>query len=133
MAARINKQWHFYVYELVNAFGEVQYIGKGSTRRLEAQKRNFSLEGHEVARFKSEKEAYAYEVKRIAECSPPLNKHPGGNGSKATKPVVRKTEWEKLYESLGSRKVCARLWLLFANESNADISKVDAIRGVAYG
>lgn len=109
------------------------YVGKGSTNRLAAQKRNFGLDGHEVARFKRESDAYAYEVQRIATVKPALNKHVGGNGSKAAVKVVRLTKFEKLCNELGTRKVAARLWLLYARESNADMSKVDEIRSVAYG
>lgn len=132
MAARINN-WRFYVYELTDKCGQVMYVGKGSTNRLNAQKRNFSLDGYEVARFKRESDAYAYEVERIASVKPTLNKHIGGNGSKAAVNIVRLTKFEKLCEEFGTRKVAARLWLLFARDSNSDMSKVDEIRAVAYG
>jgi hypothetical protein len=133
MAARLNKPWRFYVYELIDKLGNVQYVGKGSTTRLAAQKRNFGLEGYEVARFAREADAYGYEVQRIATVKPPLNKHVGGNGSKAQKKVERKTNWQKQLEQIGSRAYAARLWLAFARSDNADLSKVDAIRSVAYG
>ena len=133
MAARLNKTWRFYVYELTNEFGHVLYVGKGSTNRLKNQKRMFSLDGHEVARFSKESDAYAYEVERIASVKPVLNKHVGGNGSKSIAKVVRKTRFEKICDEIGTRRVAARLWLMFASNETADLSKVGEIRSVAYG
>jgi hypothetical protein len=128
----------YYVYELTDAQGVVQYVGKGSGTRLRAQIRNFRLLGHEVARFKRESDAYAYERQRIAEVKPLLNKCAGGNGSRAT-PVraPRKTAWEKEVDRVGSRVYAARLLLSFRNGINSLVSKVEmdwaAIEAVAYG
>lgn len=127
--------WRFYVYELVNDAGDVQYIGKGSRYRLSAQRRNFGLDGHEVARFKRESDAYAYEVKRIAECKPALNIHKGGNGSRATpirKPIHRKCQWEKDMDLIGSRVYAARALLQICPRL-IDPSKLEQIIRVACG
>lgn len=131
MAAR--KEWRFYVYELRDGFGKCAYIGKGSGNRLAVQRRNMEMEGDEVARFKREVDAYAYEVARIAESQPYLNKCAGGNGSKATpKRTPRKTAWEKEVEAIGTRAYSARLLLMFGL-NHIDPSKVDNIRRIAYG
>jgi hypothetical protein len=123
----------FYVYELVSADGAVQYVGKGSGTRLRAQMRNFGLFGYEVARFKRESDAYAFEREHIADVQPVLNRCAGGNGSRATparKPV--KAAWEKEMDRIGTRCYAARLLLRFASHL-VDPSKLDAIRQVAHG
>lgn len=134
MAARIDRvhservrAWRFYVYALTDADG-VAYIGKGSGRRLAAQRRAHRLDGHEVARFKREKDAYRFERECIAQYRPALNRHPGGNGSRATPIVVRKYAFEKEIEAVGSRRYCARLLLSLPLERFNESSKVDAIR-----
>ena len=129
------KTWQFYVYELHDSDGKVAYVGKGSGKRLQAQRSNFQLDGIEVARFKSEDHAYGYEKERIKEVQPYLNKCAGGNGSRAIQKVIRtrKTAFEKEFERIGSRAMCARLWLQFARPWNADMSKLEEIRRVAYG
>ncbi|TCK87347.1 hypothetical protein [Paraburkholderia sp. BL9I2N2] len=124
---------NFYVYELVSESGAVMYIGKGSGRRLAVQRKAFQLDGHEVARFKSEKDAYQFERQRIDELKPFLNIHPGGNGGtvqKKRKPRI--TEFEKECLRLGSKVVAARLALRFG-EHLVEPSKLDAVRKVAYG
>lgn len=125
--------WTHYVYELTDSDGNVAYVGKGSGRRLDSQIKRYGLIGNEVARFKSEKSAYEYEIKRIADQSPYLNKCAGGNGNRTKRVSTRKTDFEKLCDLIGTRAVAARLWLVFARSDNADMSKVDAIREVAYG
>lgn len=125
--------WKFFVYELTDQSGQLQYIGKGSSTRLKTQMRKSGLNGQEVARFKKEDDAYAFEVQRIAEFKPALNKCKGGNGNKATVKIERKDKFSLLCEKIGTRAVAARLWLAFANKTNADMSKVDSIRAVAYG
>jgi hypothetical protein len=119
----------FYVYELFSADGVIQYVGKGSKSRLKVQKRNFGFDGRIVKAFASEAKAYAFEKQHIATVAPMLNKCAGGNGSKAARAVNRKTDFQRLYESIGSRALAARIWLNFAN----DLSKVEQIRRVAYG
>ena len=72
----------FYVYRIFNAEG-LLYIGKGSGPRLRKQKRSFGAEGEVVQHFEFEEDAYAEEVRLIALHSPPLNRHPGGQGGRA--------------------------------------------------
>ena len=86
------------------------------------------MTGEIVKRFKSESAAYKYEKELIASLCPVLNKHPGGNGSKATR--KRKTKFDVLIEKIGSRAYAARLLLSFGG---FDPSKLDALRRVAYG
>ncbi|MDE3021958.1 MAG: hypothetical protein KGI54_08870 [Pseudomonadota bacterium] len=119
----------FYVYELVSDDGEIHYVGKGSKNRLKVQQRKFGLNGTVVKYFATESKAYAFEKLHIAAVSPKLNKCAGGNGNKSTRTVVRKTEFQKLYEKIGSKAMAARIWLNFAN----DISVLEKIRRVAYG
>lgn len=130
---RLMDEWRFYVYELVDGCGVVQYVGKGSGRRLAASARARGVSGHEVARFKREQDAYAFEVARIAELSPSLNVAKGGNGARAT-PIRRtKTKFEREIDAIGPRVYAARLWLRFAPNTDANRSIVDRIRAVAYG
>lgn len=125
------KAWRFYVYEIVD--GEtVKYIGKGSGTRLAVQVRKFGLEGREVARFKREEDAYAFEVLRIAEVSPHLNKCAGGNGSRVTVKRDRKDAWTREVERIGTRAYAARLILAFGQSFVAK-SKLEDIRRIAYG
>ena len=123
----------FYVYEITDQSGAVIYVGKGSGRRMAASRRDRSGAGcHEVARFKREADAYAHEVERIASHSGLLNKHKGGNGSKAT-PALRhrKQAWEKEIERIGTRAYAARILLRYAYMFAP--SKVEEFRRVAYG
>lgn len=121
--------WRFYVYELTDANG-VAYVGKGSGRRLAAQKRTHGLSGCEVARFKRESDALAFERARIAECQPRLNRHPGGNGNRATH--RRPLAWEREMSRIGTRAYAARVLLRLARHL-IDPSKLDEIRQVAHG
>lgn len=127
------KEQRFYVYEIFKD-AELLYIGKGSGRRLQTQKKNFNADGRVIEWFFSEEKAYSFEKKQIAQKSPPLNRHKGGNGSKAQK-IKREVKplWFKEIESLGSRKYAARLWLKFAPLNMRSSSIVESIRGVAYG
>lgn len=72
----------FYVYRIFGAGGETIYIGKGSGRRLQQQKRRFGADGEIMQRLKTENAAYRYEREMIAKFKPPLNKSTGGNGSR---------------------------------------------------
>jgi hypothetical protein len=122
----------FYVYRIFDGF-ETVYVGKGSGRRLSSQKSKFRLPGEIIARFKSERAAYAFEIKMIAELMPTANKHPGGNGSRVYKRRPRRQAWEIEIESVGSRRYTARKLLQFDLSGIIDPSKLDAIRQVANG
>ena len=133
MAGRpINK---FYVYAIKSEQGSIVYIGKGSGRRFEVQKKNFKLSGEILETFATEKLAYAKEVEFISLHKPSLNKCKGGNGCTATKKRIVKQDYEKLIERIGSRACAARLLLSYnkVNPSLIDQSKVDLFREVAYG
>ena len=78
------RMWRFYVYVLTDEANSVIYVGKGSGWRLSVQRRRYRCSGHEIARFKRENDAYAFEREQISELSPRLNRHPGGNGSRVT-------------------------------------------------
>lgn len=126
--------WRFYVYEMIADDGSVVYVGKGSGRRLDVQRRKLKLRGREVARFKRENDAYAFEVARIAECKPALNKCAGGNGSVVVKRRDRKSKWQLVFECLGSRRYAARLMLAYdLRPFNIPQSKIDLLRQVANG
>lgn len=124
------RKWPFYVYELIDADGTVQYVGKGSGRRLAAQRRNHSLDGREVARFEREEDAYAFERERIAEAKPPRNRHPGGNGSRVTPEPI--PAFVREIERVGARRYAAR-FLLTKVDGRWPASKVERIRQVANG
>ena len=128
----INK---FYVYAIKNEEGSIVYIGKGSGRRFEVQKKNFKLSGEILEKFASEKLAYEKEVEFISLHKPSLNKCKGGNGCTATKKRIVKQDYEKLIERIGSRACAARLLLSYnkVNPKMIDQSKVDLFREVAYG
>ncbi|MEZ0064020.1 hypothetical protein ABIF26_009582 [Bradyrhizobium elkanii] len=137
MAARSVKIRHdedgrFYVYRIFDGF-ETVYIGKGSGRRLASQKSKFGLAGEIIARFKSERDAYAFEIKMIAQLMPTANKHPGGNGSRARRKIHRRFGWEIEMDRVGSRRYVARELLKFDLSRMIDASKIDAIREVANG
>lgn len=105
--------WLSYVYALTKD-GQILYIGKGTSRRLAQQRRNFGLDGHELAWFKTEQDAYAFERIAISEYQPWLNRHPGGNGSWAIpKPVpkIHKDADTRLMERIGTRAFAARILL----------------------
>ena len=128
----INK---FYVYAIKNEEGSIVYIGKGSGRRFEVQKKNFELSGEILETFASEKLAYEKEVEFISLHKPSLNTCKGGNGCTATKRRIGKQDYEKLIERIGSRACAARLLLSYnkVNPKMIDQSKVDLFREVAYG
>lgn len=89
-----------------------------------------------MARFKREKDAYAYEVKRIAEYAPCLNKHKGGNGSRATPTracAYRPTKWEKAVEAMGGTRVYAARYLLTYWRHKINPEKLLDIARVAAG
>lgn len=63
----------FYVYRILGEMGETVYIGKGSGRRLEVQKRRFKSAGEIIRSFRKEGLALRFEAKMIAKHKPPLN------------------------------------------------------------
>lgn len=67
----------FYVYRILGEMGETVYIGKGTGRRLEVQKRRFKSEGEIIRTFNKEDMAFRFEAKMIAKLNPPLNKVAG--------------------------------------------------------
>jgi hypothetical protein len=109
--------WRFYVYEIIHE-DECLYVGKGSGDRLRAQERSFWCKGREIARFKLERECYAFERQLIADRKPWLNVAPGGNGSRSTpKPAPRKAKWQRdmeaEYRAVGGRCMSARILLRY--------------------
>lgn len=126
--AATKRNARFYVYQLNFGTGECAYIGKGSGNRLAVQKRSKALEGFEIARFWSEAESYAFERQAIADRNPALNRHPGGNGCRASRPK-RDSKLFREIEKVGTRKYAARLLLKWLHL--VDPSKVDLIRAVA--
>jgi hypothetical protein len=135
MAARkdLRTRPRFYVYRFDNEDGTAAYIGKGSKNRLRVQATRFGTQGYVIARFWRESDAYKYEIVAIAENRPSLNRHPGGNGSRAT-PVRQPTraKWEIEMERVGTRVYAAR-FLLSRFLCMLDPAKVAQIRSVAYG
>jgi len=125
--------WRFYVYQFNDDCGNTIYIGKGSGRRLAVQKRNIQGIGHEVARFKKESDAYSFEIQLISELRPSLNKCSGGNGSKATRQVLRKDKWQSNFERIGPKRYAAQLAIAFSNLACIQPSKIEQLREVAYG
>lgn len=134
MAARIRKTHQdevrakHYVYELFDADGTIMYVGKGSGRRFDVQKKKYCLDGRIVQWFGTEAKAYSAEISHIAKVCPPLNKVKGGNGCRTAKTRIPK--WQAVIEAIGTRIYAARLLLAFGV---ADKSKIDEIRQVAYG
>jgi hypothetical protein len=131
-----NPVWPFYVYELTNEAGEAVYVGKGSGARVKVSAYARGYPGREVARFKREKDAFAYEVARIAEYAPILNKHPGGNGSwvrKRRAPTPRLTGVFREIERIGTRAYAARLLLIHAPRHGFVLPDPEMVRRVAYG
>lgn len=130
------RPWRFYVYDVFDERGRVIYVGKGSGDRARVSLRE--RDGTSVAInafFRREADAYAYEIHRIEEIEPSLNRHCGGNGSKAE--PERKQAWEVEIDRVGTKVYAARLLLAFRNGINGLVSKVDidwsAVEGVAYG
>lgn len=103
----------FYVYQLTHG-DEIMYVGKGSGTRLQRQIHDFGLKGSVIARFKREKDAYAHEIHVIADLSPRLNRHAGGNGNMAT-PAKRhaRSKDEILMNRIGTRAYAARFLLAY--------------------
>ena len=127
----------FYVYDILDESGNVIYVGKGSGYRARV---SLTVRGGAsfeiVQRFKREADAYKFEVARIAEMAPALNKAKGGNGAKATKKRNVKDAWTKTLEAIGSQRYAALLLLNVFESSPCfvpELSKVEKIREVAHG
>lgn len=127
----------FYVYDILDQSGSVIYVGKGSGYRARV---SLTVRGGSsfeiVQRFKREADAYKFEIARIAEINPPMNKAKGGNGAKATKKRNVKDAWTKTFEAIGSQRYAALLLLNVFKASPSlvpDLSKVEKFREVAYG
>ena len=131
MAARTRKE-RFYVYRIYDGF-ETVYIGKGSGRRLTSQRSKFKMDGEIIAWFEREADAYAHEIKMIAELMPTANKYSGGNGSWCRKRRVVKLGWIREIERVGSRRYAARMLLKFDLRGHIEGSKLEVIRRVANG
>jgi hypothetical protein len=123
-----SKTWKFYVYEVLDNAGDVIYVGKGSNNRMHcSQKTRGGASCHEVARFKRESDAYAFEVKRIAQYSNLLNVHKGGNGSRSKRVRAERP----LYAEKNTRKLAAQILMRYWYM--VDPSKLEQIRQVAHG
>ena len=121
----------FYVYA-VRDCEEIVYIGKGSGRRWLVQQKRFGLPVDVLEHHKSEKDAYAAEVRLIALHSPAHNKCKGGNGPSCKRKTARKDKWSENVNRIGSRRYAAMLAIAYG----ANIlpkSKVEDLRRVAYG
>lgn len=120
----------FYVYELSDG-SRVQYVGKGTGRRLKNQMARTGLFGEIVKRFKREREAYSHEVKLIAAIDPPLNRNAGGGGPATRRRAGRKPKWVRNIEAIGTRVYTARMLLRFDLTPYCSAEKIEAIRRVA--
>jgi len=120
----------FYVYALKQG-DVVAYVGKGSGKRLEAQKRKFRLDGDKLETFTSEAKALIAERKWILILCPELNRCAGGNGGRVKRRIVR-SNWERMI-ARNSRGYAARLLLGVERSVSGlvDPSKLEAIRQVA--
>lgn len=130
--AATKRNARFYVY-VIGPLDAPLYVGKGSGRRLEAQKRRFKADGHEIARFFKEKDAYAFERVAIAENSPALNQNMGGGGSRAT--PVRQEREPKGYDRQWSARFLDLNWEKlrpFMSVEAASWSNLHRIRDAAY-
>ena len=124
----------FYVYRIYDDVGETLYIGKGSGGRLTAQKKRFSANGEVLSWYRREKDAYAAEIRTIAEIKPRLNQHRGGNGSRAQKIVYRRSAEELEMERIGTRVYAARVLMRKGREALSrylSTAQIDAICNVA--
>lgn len=127
-----------YVYRIFDVC-ETVYVGKGSGRRLDAQKRRFNLDGEVIERDLSDDDAFARERHWIKALMPSANISPGGNGGRTV--ARRKLRLDKSFaeiERVGRRRYAARFLLTRLNESNCvrhGVSKVeiDRLREVANG
>jgi len=138
MAARINKplhdektksDWRFYVYDILDCEGNPIYVGKGSgCRRKVSERYRGGASSIEAARFFDEEDAYRYEIERIADINPMLNKHIGGNGARCSVVKTKKIKIDaqtRLMNKIGTRAYAARMLLSYYNAYKYLESKVD--------
>lgn len=110
----------FYVYRIFDGAVTV-YIGKGSGKRLEAQKRRFGCDGEIIERCRSDDHAFERERHWIASLKPTDNISPGGNGGRCKpKRVPRKPKEYLEMERVGLRRYAARFLLTKLDESNCE-------------
>jgi hypothetical protein len=128
----IRTKYRFYVYRLFDG-DRTLYVGKGSRNRLTQQKRVHQCDGEILEGHRRERDAYKRERHFIATLKPERNKHPGGNGSTATRVIVRRAKYEIEYERVGPRRYTARMLLGFDLTGYLNPSEIDAIRQVADG
>lgn len=100
-----------YVYVLEQD-GVIEYVGKGSGRRLTVQQRKFGMTGRIVKRFETSDQAYKFEKAHIAATNPVLNKYAGGNGSKNKRATRTPKDWLEVVE-VGTKAYAAKLLLRF--------------------
>lgn len=118
----------FYVYRIFD-LTETVYIGKGSGRRFQAQKRKFARDGEIMAYFDKEFQAFAYEIEMIAKFKPSQNKHKGGIGGNLGH--KSKTKEERDIEIMGTRKYAAIMLLRFDLSPYLSAAQIDNIRQIA--
>lgn len=101
----------FYVYRIFDGF-ETVYVGKGSGRRLAAQKRKFGCDGEIIEACKSDDHAFKREIYWIEQLKPSENKNPGGLGGRVKpKRVKIDRAWaafERELKEVGPRRYVAR-------------------------
>ena len=122
----------FYVYHLTDG-PETVYVGKGTGRRLKNQLARTGLLGEIVKRFKSERDAYLYEIRLIKKLAPRLNKNGGGGGPLVQRRIERKPKWQIEIERIGTRIYTARMLLKFDLRAHVSSDKIDILRRVASG
>lgn len=115
MRKRSKQRWISYVYALTKD-DQILYIGKGTNRRLAQQRKTYGLDGHEIAWFKAEKDAFQHERQLIKDLDPWLNRCAGGGGSWAThipQPRMDRETREAyaLMDKIGTQAYCCRLLL----------------------
>lgn len=127
---RMSDEGRFYIYQLSDGLN-VQYVGKGTGRRLKNQVARTGLFGEIVKRFRSERQAYQYEIRLIAKINPPLNRNGGGGGPATRRAGERKPKWVRDIEAIGTRIYAARELLRFDLSPYCDAAKIEAIRRIA--
>lgn len=128
----MNSPWLFYVYALTDECGVIRYIGKGSGGRLRVQIRKNNMFGYEIARFKKESDAYAFEVVCIATHSPTMNMCAGGNGPRSRCRQHFVSKEFSLIRKIGTRAYAARTLLAYARHL-VDPSILNSLELVSYG